>query len=273
MKQRIRFGLAMVLIAVLVGLGLWLRPSDPDFHGKPESFWINSITNSDDHYADFPMDGVPILVKALSKGTGTWERFYGKIWQKLPSALSERLPKPADESEFRRSAAVRLRVMGTNAQIAVPALVRALRDDNDGVRMQAIGTLSALLAGMGQERIHILPQIIEAARDPFYCVRYNSMFCLGKYSDQGKIVVPVVVNALADSSSYVRYAAIKSIMQLDALGANKTAVPVLLKLLEDGNAQVREAATNALSLLQAERTTDVTDVTDKEKRLSPPSNP
>ena len=270
MKQRIRLGVAVVLIAVLGGLGLWLRPTDPDFHGKPESFWINSIINSEDHYANFPQDGVPILVKALSKGTGAWERFYGKIRQKLPGFLSGRLPKPADESEFRSSAAARLRASGTNALVAVPTLIRSLHDENDVVRLQVIGTLSALVPAMGQERIQILPQIIEATRDPYYCVRYNSVYCLGKYQDQAEIAVPVVLRALADSSFYVREAAIKSIIQLDATASNKAVVPELLKLLQDGNAQVRGAATNALSLLPAERTTDVTD---KEKRLCPPSNP
>jgi hypothetical protein len=253
MKESFRFVLGLVLVAVLGGLAcLWLRPTDRAFQGKPESYWINSITNSEDANLNFPMDGVPILVKALSKGTGPWERFYSKIWPKLPSVLSGRLPKPADESEFRRSAAVRLRLMGTNALIAVPALVQALHDDNDGVRMHAIGTLSALLPVMGQERIRILPQIIEATRDPFYCVRYYSMFCLGKYPDQAKIAVPAVVNALADSTPEVRSAAITSLMQLHAQGANKAAVPALLKLLEDGNEMVRTSAANALKDIDPE---------------------
>jgi HEAT repeat protein len=109
--------------------------------------------------------------------------------------LSRRLPKPSDESEFRKSAALRLRLMGTNAQIAVPALIRALHDDNDGVRWHAIGALGALLPIMGRERNRILPQIIESARDTFYCVRYSALFCLGKYQDQASIAMPAVMNS------------------------------------------------------------------------------
>jgi hypothetical protein len=268
MKEYFRFILVLVLVVVLCGLGLWLRRKDPDFHGKPESFWINNLTNHGrlvfvtdsaggtrlafPTWQGFGSEGVPLLVKALNKGTGPWDRFYFKLWPKLPSSLSGWLPKPVDESGLRIYSMLILHTMASDAQIAVPALVQALHDENAGVRQSALSTLGVLLPGMGQEKIRIFPRVLKAARDGAPGVRNNAVIFLGYYRDQASIVAPVVVNALHDSDPLVRFGAISSLMRLGATGANEAAVPALLQLLQDGNAEVREAATNALTSIAPE---------------------
>jgi hypothetical protein len=289
MRENLRYVVALALVAVLGGLALGLRPTDPNFHGKPESFWINSITNggqmvfvvnsdgsegvSFPTWEGFGPEGVTLLVKALRKGTGAWDRFYFKHWPKLPPLLRRWLAKPVDESELRCQSMLILSVMGSDARIALPALVQALHDENDDVRGSALYNLSLLLPGMREQKVSLLPQLLDATRDAYPRARRMALICLGEYPDQASKVVPLVVNALNDSDMQVRDDAIRSLTRLNEQGANKAVVPALCKLLQDGNAQLRKAATNALSLLQAERTTDVTDATDKIIWPSPPSNP
>ena len=262
MKESRRFVLVLALVAVLGGLGWWLCPKDPDFHGKSESFWINSIANqgrlvlvtnsagganlSFPTWQKFGSGGVPLLVKALRKGTRPWEKLYFKLWPKLPSFLSRWLPKPDDESGLRIRSMLIMHTLGSDAQIAAPALLQALHDENYGVRQSALSVLDVLLPGMGEQKIGILPQVLEATRDTSPGVRNNAVILLGYYSDQTTMVIPVVVNALSDSDAVVRCGAMRSIMRLDAARANKTVVPALRKLLRDGDAEVREEATNAL---------------------------
>jgi hypothetical protein len=274
MKGRPRYIPLVVIIAILGGLGLWLCPTDRDFHGKPESFWINQITNNDSIITSdgwslivtngsgvanvsyqtlhFGSEGVPLLVKALSKGNRPWERFYFKLWPKLPSFLSGMLPKAADQSKLRIRSAMILHAMGSDALLAVPGLVRALHDDSYAVRQCALHTLEVLLPGMGQEKIRILPQLLEATRDGAPDVRGNAEILLGYYPDQASSVVPVVVNALNDSDALVRVGAMSSLTRLNEQGTNKAGVPTLVELLQDGNAEVREAATNALRAMAPE---------------------
>jgi HEAT repeat protein len=66
------------------------------------------------------------------------------------------------------------------------------------------------------------------------------------------MVVQVVANALNDSDLLVRSGAMRSILRLNAQGANKPVVAALLKLLQDGNAEVRTAASNALRRIDHE---------------------
>lgn len=268
--------LALVIVAVLGGLAcVMMRSNDREFHGKPESFWINSITNSGNSVTNqgwrvlvtnsasgakfiyptwqgFGSEGVPLLLKALRKGSGPWDRLYFKLWPKLPSFLSGWLPKPVDDSVLRQRSVMILSGMGSDAQIAVPAVVRALHDENDRVRQSALFTLDILLPGMGQEKIQILPRVLEATRDGAAGVRNNAVILLGYYSDQASMVVQVVANALNDSDLLVRSGAMRSILRLNAQGANKPVVAALLKLLQDGNAEVRTAASNALRRIDHE---------------------
>jgi hypothetical protein len=274
MKAHSRYILVLAFVVVLGVLGLWLRPTDPDFHGKPESFWLNQITNDESivtgngwslvvtngsgvanvsyQTLHFGSEGVPLLVKALSKGNRPWERLYFKLWPKLPSFLNGWLPKAADQSKLRIRSAMILHAMGSGAQSAVPGLVQALHDDSYAVRQSAFHTLEVLLPGMGQEKIRILPQLLEATRDGVPGVRHNAVILLGYYPDQASTVVPVLVNGLNDSDALVRVGAISSLMQLDKQGTKKAGVLMLLELLDDGNAEVREEATNTLSRLRAE---------------------
>ena len=96
------------------------------------------------------------------------------------------------------------------------------------------------------------PRVLEATRDGAAGVRNNAVILLGYYSDQASMVVQVVANALNDSDLLVRSGAMRSILRLNAQGANKPVVAALLKLLQDGNAEVRTAASNALRRIDHE---------------------
>ncbi|MDB6066761.1 MAG: repeat protein [Pedosphaera sp.] len=258
MKRRFRVALVVLVIAVIGGL-IWMevRPRNRMFHGEPESVWIESINSADSdpefqQWKNFGSEGVPLLVKGLQKGGGRWERFYFKLWPKLPSFLGHRLAKPVDSIAVRTRSALILRHMGNDAQTAIPALLQALDDDCYGVRMNAIAALNALSPGMGKAKSDVLPRLIEATRDTFPGVRNNAILGLKNYPEQAGVVIPIVVKALSDADPNVRFAAIKSLVQLDSATAQKTGVPELLKLVNDGKPEVRLSATKAIKAIDPE---------------------
>jgi len=92
---------------------------------------------------------VPILVAALKRDKWIGEALYRKwLWPKLPPAVQQRLPTPTDNPGMRGNAASVLGNMGSMAKSAIPALIRALREDEDiGVRSRAADALGGVADG------------------------------------------------------------------------------------------------------------------------------
>jgi len=241
---------------------------DPDFHGKPESFWINGLKNPNwmsrvsdyqghvrvvyQPWQDFGPAGVPLLVKALKRNR-PWDKFYGKVWPKLPSFVGSRLPKPMDDSEVRARAASVLHGMGKDAQMAVPALEEALQDESDRVRQTALAALKVQLPGMGLEKSRLLPMFLKATHDALPGIRNNALLCLGSYENQASVVIPVLLDhAQNDSDAQVRTAAIRALAKVDPKRAREDGTPLLLKLVAEGDKQTQFIASDVIRIIDPE---------------------
>jgi len=141
---------------------------------------------------------------------------------------------------LRAAAAAALGVIGRPAaQEAVPALTKALEDEEGLVRARAIGALGAI--GPGAQAVPALLRLLEDGE-------LNAAWALEAIGPEASEAVPYLIRALAeDRHQRTRAAAAKA---LGAIGpAAHEAVPALRKALEDRSPSVREAAAEALAAI------------------------
>jgi HEAT repeat protein len=132
----------------------------------------------------------------------------------------------------------------------IPALLRALEDPSDGIRMAAV---DALGEHIGSHRDVVLPVLLKVLEDPSQGVRFQAGWRLGK-SRPAAMVVPLLIEELNKGEPLVRAVAAGALWHLhDAIDAEpeviRRAVEALAAALADRDAQVREAAVGSLQAL------------------------
>ena len=142
--------------------------------------------------------------------------------------------------DVRLSAVKALARIGPEAKEAVPALIAALKDKDDGVRSFAAEALGRI----GKEAV---PALIVALKDQNAGVRNSAVYTLGRIGPEAKEVVPALIAALKDKDDGVRSFAAEALGRI-----GKEAVPALIAALKDQNAVVRPLATYALGRIGKE---------------------
>ena len=278
-----------VLLVAAVGV-LWVcvpsKPPEPVYEGRPLSYWLTFPGWSRLSVYRFPepygpkvateisgdTNAVPYLINALRKGRWFGQTYYHNSLQRLPPAIQRFLP-PADAAsnlKVRINAAALLGLVGPNAKAAIPALIRALREDASPlVRGRAATTLGIL--GSGDDAV--LSALRGAQKDKDSLV---SLLAQGSLTDirlktaenarrraeleaaaradaQAKAEINAVwklglhemAKALRENpSSDIRHEAAEALGELGK--ENEDAVAALTKALGDRGLLVRKAATNAL---------------------------
>lgn len=194
-------------------------------------------------------------------------------------ALVQRIQDTRECLVVRCAAAGSLENLGNHANSAVPALVTALRDDNEVVR----SAIAAALGQMGsQDAVPALKrcltdadsqvcsaaakslgqlgkQAVTASQGLTAClghscedVRREAATALGKLGDHAAPAVPVLIGLLQDAATEVRCAAVST---LGVLGAHSSsAVARLMECLNDPSPEVRGSAAKALGQLNEHAT-------------------
>jgi hypothetical protein len=188
------------LLVAAAGWAGWrvVRPRLPEtpapvYEGKPLSYWYTNARR----FGGGPPAGiindsnaVPFVIKALRRDSWIGAACYRKwLWTNLPPSIQRRLPTPtADKPEIRQRALELLAHIGPVARPVVPAVVMALKQDEDnGVRAfaaQALGTI-----GKGD-----------------------------------KTAIAALVRALKDTDPETRYLATNALLRLDPAAAAKAGV-------------------------------------------------
>lgn len=106
----------------------------------------------------------------------------------------------AKEWPLRAAAAAVLGDMGNQALEAVPQLERALRDDDEWVRRNAVEALG----NMGPAAAEAVPSLCDMLRDRCEAVRHNAALALAKIGPAAAAAEPALTEALADENLYVR---------------------------------------------------------------------
>jgi hypothetical protein len=161
MRSESRRFLIGFVFAVLAGVA-WLtllQSRGPVYEGRPLNYWLRHPTRTPVTNSPFlglvaitfpkvDSNAVPFLTKALEQADGPIDQLYRTIWSKLSPRLRNRLPMPVFPGEVRAHAADILTYMGTNAQSAIPALIRVMKSEaSEGARFSAATCLLAVGAG------------------------------------------------------------------------------------------------------------------------------
>ncbi|HLY60651.1 MAG TPA: HEAT repeat domain-containing protein [Terriglobia bacterium] len=180
------------------------------------------------------------------------------------------------DHDQRSQAAQALGQIGTDARVAIPALIEALRDPHHSVRFHAIRALghtdpdrslvipalmpllhdkynlaaevaADLLIKLGGGRAMVDELIKELQTAADFKLRVAAIVSLGKCGNDAEIAVTTLVESLGDENIYVPN---QSAVALGRIGsAARPAVPALLKALWDKDKRVAESATEAMGLI------------------------
>jgi hypothetical protein len=242
--QRIVFATFAALIVFVICVAVtWLvvRPHDPMFRGKPESYWIEHLSYRDEEqvkqWREFGSDGVRVLVRALRGANRPADRLYRNAYRKMgrimPGGLLRLLPAP--RMDLTRSTRMKvvdlLSRLSKDATLATPAMAQALKDEDPAVRQIAITFFTqgedehSLLNLMdpGTKRA-LLPEFVRAMQDDNWGVRNNAAIALRYYPEQAQVVVPVLLKALQDPVPKVRQLAADALKRIDPGAAAKAGV-------------------------------------------------
>lgn len=122
---------------------------------------------------------------------------------------------------------------------AVPALTKALEDENKGVRREVAEALESI----GTEAKDAVPMLITALGDESERVRKSAVSALEQIGPATEDEVPALTKLLANDNKRVRSGSAEA---LEAIGpAAKDAIPALIKALGDEYEAVWEPATEA----------------------------
>jgi RNA polymerase sigma factor (sigma-70 family) len=157
-----------------------------------------------------------------------------------------------DPSE-RNNALVALQYYANQKKTVVPLIANAIQDSDPTVRMMAVRALNKIDAQdpANSESVAVLVKCmtappdgsaLEASRFPF--IASQAATILGELHREPDVAVPVLMQALQNGDSYLRYSAAMALSKFG--GQAKPAVPALLKALEDSDANVRRQAAVAL---------------------------
>ena len=188
--------------------------------------------------------GPPLLIIALGDKDSDMRvreaaaEALGKIGPEEVPALIKAL---GDENSYVRSAAAG--ALGKTGPEAVPALIKALGDENSYVR-------SAAAEALGKIGPEAVPALIRALGDEDSSVRWRAAYTLGEIGPEAKEAVLALIRALGDEDSSVRWRAARALGKIGPEA--KEAVPALIEALGDKDEQVREAAAEALGKIGSE---------------------
>jgi HEAT repeat protein len=209
-----------------------------------------------------PDGAVARLVPVLSsrdpyvRGFAVWS--LGELGAAAEPAVPALVAALRDEDDVPGVAAQALAKIGPAARAAVPALLEVLGRDDARRRWNAAGALGRIGPGARAAT----PALAAALRDGDARVRAQAALALGRIGAATEVVVPALAAALRDESEDVRAQAARA---LGRLGPG--AIPAIARLngaLRDGDERVRKEARKALARIQSARSEEREGASDEE---------
>jgi alpha-L-fucosidase len=145
-----------------------------------------------------------------------------------------------ENPRIRFAAAFVLGAHGAKAKPAIPTLLEALSDKEDGVRVWSAKSLSEI----DLDDPRVTAALIKALRDPFPDVRRVALAVVIRLGPKGTGAATALVDLLQDADAGIRAMACLALRQLGTDG--KVAIPALVARLSDPDADVRDRAAQAL---------------------------
>ena len=198
-----RFSKIAIVVAfaalLLVTVVFWLN-REPVHQGRPLSEWVSETRSRDPAVKKAALaalqamdeQAVTHLAGSLNRDETVLERINRTIGDKIPRRFKQMASGLLDVQrtvDRKREAVHALKMMGTNAQEAVPALGRLLRDPN--VLLSSLA--GTALAEMGPAAV---PELISALDEGDYNVRANACSALGKLRTNALPAAPHLASIL-----------------------------------------------------------------------------
>ncbi len=206
MKNRLYRVLVVFLVAALGWAG-WQAvrplPPEPVYHGKPLSYWlaIEPVPGFLRVESKPDSNAIPFLIAALKRDSWAGAAFYRKwLWPKLyprlPPSARKRLPPPRFGNPIvRQNAATLLGDMGTVGSRSIPALIKALKVDED-VSVRACAAWA--LGKFGTWNKSVVAALTQAStKDTNARVRVIALATLGKIGRADQAAVAGVFDSLS----------------------------------------------------------------------------
>lgn len=199
--------------------------------------------------AAFLLSGLPVAAQPSKKtedpkktsavvGGKTLDRWLDDLKSKDPSV--------------RERAISTIKLYGSGARVAVPAIIRAMADSDVALRVNAIIALGMI--GMDQQDVQTgVTALTRALSDSQGIVRYQAAMALGRLGVDAKPAVTALVRTVRDASSWeIRQAsayALGSAVVDAKMPPDMLVIKALLSALSDASSQVRLEAVLSLITL------------------------
>jgi hypothetical protein len=188
--------------------------AEPVYQGKPDIFWINSLTNGWQKFF-YNSNTIPILLKAVETRYGLGA---ATIRSNAASLLAEKgdakILIPLLKNDFdpvvRKLAADGL-VFDTGSNVTL-ALIHALGDKDSKVRAAAAAGLC--LAAREQEPSAV-PALVKNLADSDPEVRYETAIALSGYTNGVSAIIPALKKALKNPNGEIRKSAAEALKASD----------------------------------------------------------
>jgi HEAT repeats len=243
--------LITVTAVVLIGVVGWSffrvrsDPPEPMYKGKPLSYWLEEyhsattngsyLNGAQSAILAIGTNAIPTLLRGLRVHDSPL------ICKLLTWASSHRVLgiHYLDPWEVNYRAALGFEVLGSNAAIAVPDLMRIF-DQN--ITVESKCTTALALGYIGPEADAAVPSLIRAAEGGDAYVRQNAIRALGYIGGAPETVIPVLIRALHDPFAENRGFAAFALGEYK--GAAKSAVPALVALFNDSKTNSNSVSYN-----------------------------
>jgi HEAT repeat protein len=235
---------AVLVVCLLIGISVAIRRSRESviYRGQSLKTWSLQAYRGDSNAVvtlkELGTNAIPELLRLLKTKDSffrqqTWTHL-PRLPRRLRQAIARRFPPPQAEA-VREAAARSLGRLGTNATVAIPALSRALRDNQGRVCWEA----ATALAVIGKDSI---PVLINALDEKDARVRHAAADALGRIGPEAVAALPPLVRRLTDQDLAVRSSAAYSLTMIGTRG-----VLAVVDAAEQGEAPARAVTASLLT--------------------------
>ena len=209
------------------------RSTMPSYGGRSAESWLrdvfstassgNSQTAAIEAFREMGTNGIVFLVEALNRRDNTWDRFYQRVFAKLPPVLRQKMPRPVYASALASAAILVLfNVRDTAPEQTLPRLARLLSASNPRTRLDAASVLKHYDQNHpGLDIARFRSELIPVLNDENDWTRIEVATVLDTARLGGPELIPALKPALTNSSPLIRSAAQAIVDHLEA--ANATA--------------------------------------------------
>jgi hypothetical protein len=253
--------LAVLAVAVLGGLcWLVLRPREPVYQGRRLSYWLEAydyefkmahfddtarLAMAKEALRQAGTNAIPVLLQMLRAHDSALKLKLMTLARKQ-HIINIRFTSAETLNDEAREA---FRDLGTNAWIAVPALIK-IYEQNLSSRSKFQSALT--LSEMGPAAVEAVPVFVHDATNRIIGDNWRgtAILSLAYMHTSPETAVPVLIKCLLEPNAYIQEAAADALAEF---GENaKTAIPTLSGLARDPNLDVSAAAHRAILKIDSE---------------------